>query len=83
MTRVTLRADATSATATTTTVAESFFSLSTHRREGAPPPVIPGPQAYFWTERWQLGERETDQDIASGDILRFGDVDDAIRWLLS
>lgn len=27
---------------------------------------IPADQAWFWTEEWQAGEREADEDIAAG-----------------
>jgi hypothetical protein len=47
------------------------------------PASIPSGQRYFWSRLWQEGERETDQDVARGDVHRFQGADDAIRWLLS
>ena len=38
-------------------------------------------QAYFWTEEWQKGEREADEDIREGRVKRFDDPDEAIRFL--
>lgn len=31
---------------------------------------IPATQAYFWTHRWQEGERKASQDIAAGRLRR-------------
>jgi hypothetical protein len=28
-------------------------------------------QAWFWTEKWQAGEREADRQIAAGETIRF------------
>lgn len=38
-------------------------------------------QAYFWTEEWQAGEREADEDIQSGRVHHFDDPADAIKFL--
>lgn len=38
-------------------------------------------QAYFWTRRWQEGERQADEDIRTGRVRGFTSVDDAIRFL--
>lgn len=38
-------------------------------------------QAYFWSERWQQGEREAQADIESGRVRRFDDVAEAIEFL--
>ena len=52
-------------------------------KDSAPRPIsIPASQLYYWTQAWQAGEREADQDREKGDIVRFADPDDAIRWLL-
>jgi bifunctional DNA-binding transcriptional regulator/antitoxin component of YhaV-PrlF toxin-antitoxin module len=42
---------------------------------------IPADQAWFWTERWQAGEREADEDIAAGRVTTFDNVDDFIAHL--
>ncbi len=38
-------------------------------------------QAYFWTERWQQGEREAESDIWAGQVHRSTTVDEAIQFL--
>jgi hypothetical protein len=38
-------------------------------------------QAYFWTERWQQGEKLADYDYVAGADYEPADVDDLIRWL--
>lgn len=47
------------------------------------PLSVPRSQAYFWTERWQAGEREADADIQAGRLTRFSNAEDAILWLLT
>lgn len=45
-------------------------------------PSLPGDsQSYFWTESWQKGEREADEDIRLKRTRRFTRVRDAIAWL--
>jgi len=38
-------------------------------------------QAWFWTEHWQRGEREAEEDIRSGRVERFANVEEAIASL--
>ena len=38
-------------------------------------------QSWFWTERWQNGEREAEEDIRSGRVHKFENSDDAIDFL--
>jgi len=45
------------------------------------PKDSPPSQAYFWTEEWQEGEREADEDIRLGRTKSFANVEDAIAWL--
>lgn len=33
-------------------------------------------QAWFWTEEWQEGEREAEQEIRAGNVSTFDNVDD-------
>ena len=33
--------------------------------------TVPASQAYFWTPRWQKGEKEASRDIAQGRLTRF------------
>jgi AbrB family looped-hinge helix DNA binding protein len=40
-------------------------------------------QAYFWTKRWQEGERQAEEDIRSGRVKKFENVDDLIADLKS
>lgn len=35
--------------------------------------LIPSDQAWFWTESWQRGEREADEDLATGQFTRCDD----------
>lgn len=44
---------------------------------------IPKDQAWFWTEEWQEGEREADEDIKAGRVKAFDNVDDLIADLES
>jgi antitoxin MazE len=43
--------------------------------------LIDKDQAWFWTERWQEGERKADADIKAGRFHRFDDVGEAIDYL--
>ncbi len=45
--------------------------------------VIPPDQAWFWTERWQKMEHETQKDIDAGRVTRFANREDAIKGLES
>jgi AbrB family looped-hinge helix DNA binding protein len=38
-------------------------------------------QAWFWTKRWQEGEREADEDIKAGRVYSFPDAKSAIASL--
>ena len=52
------------------------------RRVGLKPQNVPPDQAWFWTEKWQEGERAVDQALARGDYRDFSSVDELIRELL-
>ena len=41
--------------------------------------LIDKSQAYFWTRRWQKGEREAAQDIKAGRVKTFDSVDELIK----
>jgi len=43
--------------------------------------VIPREEAWYWTERWQEGERQADADIAAGRTHRFDNMQEAVKWL--
>jgi AbrB family looped-hinge helix DNA binding protein len=36
-----------------------------------PKRLVDKSQAYFWTEEWQKGEREADEDIRAGRVEKF------------
>jgi hypothetical protein len=38
-------------------------------------------QAYFWTRRWQAGERKADDDLIDGRYQDFANMDDLIADL--
>jgi len=46
-----------------------------------PKKLVDKEQAWFWTERWQQGEKEAEEDIKAGRIYRFPDADSAIAAL--
>jgi AbrB family looped-hinge helix DNA binding protein len=41
----------------------------------SPKHLIDKSQAYFWTESWQKGEREAENDIRSGRVKQFDSVE--------
>ena len=43
--------------------------------------LIDKDQAWFWTKRWQEGERAADEDIKAGRVYEFQDVESAIAAL--
>ena len=48
-----------------------------------PQVAIERSQAYFWTPRWQEGERQAEEDIKAGRVKKFDSVDDLIADLES
>ena len=46
-----------------------------------PKKLIDKSQAYFWTEEWQKGERQADEDKKAGRIESFESVEDLITDL--
>ena len=40
-------------------------------------------QAWFWTRRWQQGEKEAEEDIRDGRVHRFPDAKSAVTFLSS
>jgi hypothetical protein len=38
-------------------------------------------QSWFWTKRWQQGEREADEDIKAGRVYEFPNTESAITSL--
>jgi antitoxin MazE len=47
----------------------------------SPRQVIDKSQAYFWTEEWQEGEREAEEDLKAGRVERFETLEDLIADL--
>ena len=43
-----------------------------------PKKLIDKNQAYFWTRKWQQGERAADEDIKAGHVKTFDSVDELI-----
>lgn len=46
-----------------------------------PKKLVDKSQAYFWTKRWQEGEREADEDIKAGRVRSFDSVEELIKDL--
>jgi AbrB family looped-hinge helix DNA binding protein len=46
-----------------------------------PKKLVDKSQAYFWTRKWQEGEREADEDIKAGHVKAFESVDELIKDL--
>jgi len=46
-----------------------------------PKRLVDKSQAYFWTKRWQKGEREAGEDIEAGRVKTFNSVDELIKNL--
>jgi antitoxin MazE len=45
--------------------------------------IIDKDQAWFWTKRWQEGEKEAEEDIKAGRVHRFPEAKSAIDYLHS
>ncbi len=43
--------------------------------------TIPEDQEWFWSEEWQAGEREVDEQFARGEYMQFDTVEEAIAYL--
>ena len=43
--------------------------------------VIDKDQAWFWSRRWQAGERQAEEDIRAGRVQKFNDSNEAIGFL--
>jgi AbrB family looped-hinge helix DNA binding protein len=46
-----------------------------------PKRLVDKSQAYFWTKKWQEGEREADEDIKAGRVKVFDSAEDLIKDL--
>lgn len=40
---------------------------------------IPITQRYFWTKKWQQGEREANEEARAGRVKQYADVEDLIK----
>ena len=43
--------------------------------------IVLNKQLWFWSDEWQKGERQVDQDIKNGNILSFDTFDEFIDSL--
>ncbi len=43
--------------------------------------MVPKNQAWFWTDEWQLAEKEVDEDIKAGKIKTASNIDDLMKDL--
>ena len=43
--------------------------------------LVPADQAWFWSEKWQEGEKEAERDLQAGRVTKAGTVDDLIKAL--
>ena len=48
-----------------------------------PQVMVDRSQAYFWTERWQAGEREAEANLQSGHYQDFDSIEDLLADLES
>ncbi len=48
-----------------------------------PAKLVDPSQAYFWTQEWQAGEREAEEDIRRGRVKRFKRVRSLMKELRS
>ena len=48
-----------------------------------PKKLVDSSQAYFWTQEWQQGERQADEDIKVGKVKTFESAAEAINYLKS
>ena len=46
-----------------------------------PKKLVDASQAYYWTEEWQKGEREADDDIKAGRVKKFKSGAEAAKYL--
>jgi hypothetical protein len=46
-----------------------------------PKKLVDKSQAYFWTKRWQKGEKEAAEDMKAGRVKTFESVDELIKEL--
>ena len=45
------------------------------------PKAVPEDQAWFWSEPWQAGERQVNQELETGDYAVFDSVEDLLTDL--
>ena len=66
-------------------LAEDALFEAVRREDGVielhPKTVTDTDQAWFWTEAWQKGERQADEDIAAGRFEVFDDVETFLAHL--
>lgn len=68
---------------TSVRASRSVTASNTPVRGGRAPLSIPRSQAYYWTERWHMGELRALGELERGEYQEFENGSDAVRWLLS
>ena len=43
--------------------------------------VLDEGQSWYWSKEWQAAEKEADEDIATGRVTKFDNIDDALEFL--
>jgi prevent-host-death family protein len=43
--------------------------------------IVPADQAWFWSDEWQAGEREADQELAEGQGVQFDTDEEFLAYL--
>ena len=71
------------ASAFTPRALRSFSTVAASRIPTTMPASVPSGQAFFWTQVWQAGERESAEARAAGELVRFDsdDPNDILHWL--
>jgi bifunctional DNA-binding transcriptional regulator/antitoxin component of YhaV-PrlF toxin-antitoxin module len=46
-----------------------------------PQKLVDKSQAYFWTKKWQEGEKKADEDIAAGRVKSFNSAEELLKDL--
>lgn len=43
--------------------------------------AVPTDQAWFWTDEWQAGEHEVDEQVAAGQVITYESAEDFTAYL--
>lgn len=47
------------------------------------PLFVPQDELFFWTSKWQKGERDSTEGREAGEVVEFDSATDLLKWLLS